>query len=108
MTRFFENSLEELERRNPGVNGNFKRIDAHQFTTTIYKSGKKVSWCRIFIGERMLGGGIAFCSNEMAGPGALNETLRIEADTDHMYLNPLGMPSRGTSGKLTFEGAAEY
>src|SRR2546422_4791739 len=35
MVRFFENSLAELEKRNSGIETDFKRIDAHQFTAEI-------------------------------------------------------------------------
>ena len=86
---------------------NFRRIDANQFTATGYKGGRKVTWCRVFTGNGLMGGGIAFSANENIGHGGFNENLSIAADSEGMYLHPLGMAIRQTSGRLTFEGAAE-
>lgn len=52
IAKFFENSLDELARRNSGVEGNFKRIDANRFTGTVYVGGKSVSRCKITCGGR--------------------------------------------------------
>src|SRR6202044_3251406 len=49
--KFFENSLEELVRRNPALQQNFRRIDANRFTASAYREGEKV--CR---GSASLGG----------------------------------------------------
>jgi hypothetical protein len=40
MARFFEGSLQELERRNAGLQTTFRRVDADSFTSTIYRDGK--------------------------------------------------------------------
>jgi hypothetical protein len=47
-------------------------------------------------------------ANETIGSGGFNESLSINADADGIYLKPLGMGMRETSGRLTFEGAAEF
>ena len=107
IAKYFENSLTELSTRNPEIQVNFRRIDANQFTAIGYKGGRKVAWCRIFTGNGLMGGGIAFSANENIGHGGFNERLSVEADGDGMYLRPLGMAIRQTSGRLTFEGAAE-
>lgn len=39
MARFFENSLAELEKRNDGIEGRFKRLDAAHFSAVIYEAG---------------------------------------------------------------------
>jgi hypothetical protein len=52
IAKFFENSLEELVRRNPGLEQSFRRIDANRFTAAAYRNGEKV--CR---GSASLGGG---------------------------------------------------
>jgi len=107
IAKYFENSLGELAERNAGIDVNFRRIDANQFTATAYKDGRKESWCRIFSQHGMMGNGIAFSANENIGTGGFNESLSINADAEGIYLNPLGMGMRATSGRLTFEGAAE-
>jgi hypothetical protein len=50
MAKFFENSLQEIERRNPGIEGNFRRIDANRFTAAVYRNGAVISRCTVFIG----------------------------------------------------------
>jgi TIR domain len=107
IAKYFENSLGELAERNPGIDVNFRRIDANQFTATGYNDGRKAAWCRIFTGHGVMGNGIAFSANESIGIGGFNESLSINADADGIFLKPLGMGMRETSGRLTFEGAAE-
>ena len=107
IAKYFENSLDELAERNPGIEVNFRRIDANQFTATGYNDGRKAAWCRIFTGHGVMGNGIAFSANESIGIGGFNESLSINSDADGIYLKPLGMRMRETSGRLTFEGAAE-
>jgi hypothetical protein len=107
IAKYFENSLSELAERNAGIDVNFRRIDANQFTATGYKNGRKASWCRIFSQHGMMGNGIAFSANENIGMGGFNESLGINADAEGIYLKPLGMGIRETPSRLTFEGAAE-
>ena len=107
LATYFENSLAELGERNAGIQVNFRRIDANQFTATAYKDGRKAAWCRIFTGHGTMGNGIAFSANETIGAGGFNESLSVEADPEGIYLRPLGMAMRQSSGRLTFEGAAE-
>ena len=96
-----------MGERNAGIQVNFRRIDANQFTATAYKDGKKAAWCRIFTGHGAMGNGIAFSANESIGIGGFNESLSVDADAEGIYLRPLGMAMRQSSGRLTFEGAAE-
>ena len=107
IAKFFENSLDELSRRNPGIEGTFKRIDANQFTAVIYKNGRKAAWCSVFRQDGMMGNGIALSLTETLGHGGFNENLNLRADSESMYLHALGM-SREVKDRLTFEGAAEY
>ncbi len=107
IAKYFENSLTELAERNPGIQVNFKRIDATQFTATGYKDGRKAAWCRIFTGHGTIGNGIAFSASESIGIGGFNERLGIEADAEGIYLRSLGMAARQSPARLTFEGGAE-
>ena len=67
IAKFFENSLEELVRRNPELQQGFRRIDANRFTAAAYRDGEKV--CR---GSASLGGGT------MGSEGRLHErTARL-------------------------------
>jgi hypothetical protein len=109
MAKFFENSLAELSERNPGIDGNFRRIDANRFSAKIYKHGKAVAQCTVFMGDRFASG-IAFSSSETLASNGYNELLSVDADEQAMYLRPLGMLIiRGGNdpAKLSQEGASE-
>ncbi len=111
IARFFETSLGELEARNPGIEGSFRRIDANRFTASIYRGGQAVARCTIFIGSSMLGNGIAFAHGESLAGNTLSESLSVVADDHAMFLRSMGMASyasqRGEEAKLSQEGAAE-
>jgi hypothetical protein len=109
ITKFFENSLEELVRRNPGLQQSFRRIDANRFTAAAYRDGEKV--CR---GSASLGGGtmgsesIEYSMTDEPRHGGMNEAVLVKTDDQMIYFEALGMQSFGNSKeKLTFQGAAE-
>ena len=52
---YFENSLSELEARNPEIQARFKRIDAIRFTAEIYRNGKSIAKAAIRVGDRSHG-----------------------------------------------------
>ena len=108
MAKFFENSLEELARRNPEIEGTFRRLDANRFTAVAYREGQAVSRCTVFMGGQHFGG-IAYTAQENAGTNGFNENLTVEADEQTLYLRSMGMARFGQDRdqKLTFEGAAE-
>jgi hypothetical protein len=110
MAMFFENSLTELSQRNPGIETNYRRIDANRFSAVVYKDGKAVSRCTVFMGDRSTFGGIAYVSNETTSSSGYNESLTVEADDQSMYLHGMGMPMQRQDdvSKLSQEGAAEY
>jgi hypothetical protein len=111
LAKFFENSLAELGRRNPGVDGTFRRIDANRFTCVAYRDGKTVARCTVFMGGGHFGGGIAYTSSETTESNSFNENLSVEADDQALYLRGMGMSRIGRGGrdgeKLSLEGAAE-
>lgn len=110
MARFFEGSLQELERRNDGLQTTFRRIDADSFTGTVYRDGKNVAECRIARGGFM-GNGITYSSNARRQGNGINESLSVEADGQGMHLKAMMNMHRMSSSeepKLSFEGAAEY
>lgn len=110
MARFFEGSLEELANRNPGIDGAFRRIDANRFTATVYRDGKTIQSCTVFIGG--LSDGIAFAQGTTDQSSGYNELLSVHADDQMLYLRSLGMAHMGRFGggreeKLSPQGAAE-
>jgi TIR domain len=108
MARFFENSLNELEARNPGLEVAFGRIDANRFTASIYRAGENVARCKIWLGG--IGTqGIAFSYNANPDDNSLNESMSVEVGEQALLLRPLGMQMRHVSeGGLGPEGASEY
>lgn len=40
IAKFFENSMQELVARNPGLDQTFRRVDANRFTAAIYQNGQ--------------------------------------------------------------------
>jgi len=111
IANFFEGSLEELKERNPGIDINFRRIDANHFTASAYRHGKELTRCKIWLGDRRgFGGGIAYSTDLSHGDSSYNESLSIADDGYTMFLKPMGMGFRQTrkESNFTFEGAAEY
>lgn len=80
MARFFENSLDELGKRNPGIEGQFRRVDGNRFFATVYKGGVAKARCTVFIAEGSLGNGICYMHGETTHSNSMNESLRVEAD----------------------------
>lgn len=112
VAKFFEGSLIELERRNPGTSYSFERIDTRRFAAVVYQAGKTVAECSVRLGT--LGGRssncISFSHDANASSNTSNEMLNVEVTDQSICLRPLGMAWRGGSREqnLSQEGAAEY
>lgn len=108
MARFFEGSLQELQSRNPGVTGQFRKVDANTFTAAIYQHGKRASECSVHLGGGgFRSNGISYSSDPSARGNSYNEMVSVEIDDQAMYLKALGMATYGDRQNLTPEGAAE-
>jgi hypothetical protein len=109
MANYFENSLTELEGRNPAISGAFKRIDARQFTAVVYRQGNRVSQCAIILqmGHGGFGKGITYSSDSSSG--GISEQLTVKTDGYALYLNALMGHTFQQSDQrhLTQEGASE-
>lgn len=108
IARFFENSLNELTARNPGLEGTFRRVDANRFFSAVYRSGKDVARATIFMGGGGFGNGICYSPGETTSSNSMSECLRVEADDQTLFLASMGMGFGAQAGqKLTLEGGAE-
>lgn len=109
--KFFENSLGELEARNPGIQTRFQKRDAQAFAALVYREGKSVAECTIRVGGFGGRGGsmLTYTYGANAADNTFNEMLSVEADDQSMYFKSLGMqPRRGGNGnQLSDQGAAE-
>ncbi|HDR9355974.1 TPA: toll/interleukin-1 receptor domain-containing protein [Burkholderia vietnamiensis] len=111
IARFFEGSLDELEKRHAQFQGRFTRIDTRRFTASIYKDGKAISQCAINLGGAFGNSSnreITYSSQISAHTGSFNEALTIAEDSQTLFLKPMMNAARGVSQKLSDTGAAEY
>lgn len=112
IAQFFEQSLIELQKRNPDISTRFRRIDANQFNANLFKHGSEVNKCRIWFSEA---GGFGRCIAYSAGQTAdsinsMNEMLSIYENEQSLFLHA-SMGSFNRTGKgenMNFLGAAEY
>jgi hypothetical protein len=110
IAQFFENSLTELEQRNTQLKGLFRRRDSNSFEATVYKDGKQVTKCGIWLsGERHFGE-IGFSRSGLGSGNSFNESVSVADDGQMLGLKPLGMGRFGGAEKslFTLEGAADY
>ena len=110
MTRFFDNSLSELRKRNDGIETSFKKIDSNRFTAVIYKNGNAKARCKITLDNGMNRKEIRYSGDDSLDRNGFNESLSVEHDKQAMFLSAMGMPqfTEFSTKNLTFEGAAEY
>lgn len=110
IANYFQNSMEELVKRNAGLDQRFQKIDATRFTAAVYREGKKV--CK---GSASISGGhmgrnaIEYAMNDNPVYGSSNEVVYAKADDQTLYFESMGMQSFGSreKEKLTPQGAAE-
>ncbi|QHI68048.1 toll/interleukin-1 receptor domain-containing protein [Tichowtungia aerotolerans] len=108
ITRYFENSLEELRARNSEISTRFKRIDAIRFTSIIYMGGQSASECTVRLGG-LFGNGISYSSDANADNNSCNDSMSIAEDGYSLFMKPMGMTTFGHQNELLSpEGAAEY
>ena len=113
IARFFAGSLEELERRNPNIKIQFKRISETSFSAAIYDQGKRVTQCSIWYGtgRGVMGApGVAYSHSTEDQRTSLNELLSVVDDGYTLQLKPFGLPMLAThhGETLSQQGAAEY
>lgn len=108
IAKFFEGSLDEIAIRNPGIEGNFRRVDANRFIAVIYEGGQASSRCRISCGgRRSFMSGITYSMSDSLDENSYNEQLSVEDDGYTLNLRPLGMMMQSKE-LLSVEGAAEF
>jgi hypothetical protein len=108
LAKYFENSLIEIAKRNPGLDQTFRRVDANQFTAVAYQGGRKVCRGSASIGSAISSNGIEYSMTDEPRYGGMNEAVYVKADDQSLYFEPIGMQSYGQKHeKLTFQGAAE-
>ena len=110
MDRFFQGSLDELQKRNPGIETRFRRIDGNTFTAAVYRDGQKEAACTIRLGGGF-GNGITYSNSDNMASKSFNASLSVEKDDQKLFLRPLGIAHLGMADNKSarsHEGAAEY
>ncbi|MGE0733820.1 MAG: toll/interleukin-1 receptor domain-containing protein [Alphaproteobacteria bacterium] len=108
LRKFFAASLIELAQRHSEVRQRFINVDATRFTATLYRTGRQVSQCQIYIEQRR-DAAIRYSDSIELHANSFNESISVEADEDGLYLKAMGMgySHADRERKLSFEGAAE-
>ena len=109
--RFFENTVTELEKRNPAIEGRVKRSDAERFTVELFQNGSRASAATVFV-SRSFGSDpmIAYSNGLSDRSNSMNGGFRVDHDDQIQFLKPwMFMFGRGgdDEAKLSFHGAAE-
>jgi hypothetical protein len=110
LARFFENSLDELKKRNEGLEADFHRRDADAFACSIYRHGNKICHCGIWRSARGMGGDICYSQSGIS-QNSYNESMSIAENGQLLGFRPLmGGQILGTQRDqlLTDEGMAEH
>jgi hypothetical protein len=111
VARFFENSLGELQLRNPGTEGRYRRIDASHFEAAVYVHGKSRVQCRIWHSTRRgFMPGLGYSTTPSPSDSSFNELLSVVDDGLTLGLWPQlhGSHALPSGNQMTLEGAAEY
>jgi hypothetical protein len=108
--RFFENTVVELQRRNPTIEGIVKRSNDERFTIELFQNGSRASSATVFV-SRSYGNHpmIAYATGLTDQSNSMNGGFRVEHDDQIQFLKPwMFMFGRGDEeAKLSFHGAAE-
>lgn len=110
IARFFENSMQELVKRNPGLDHRFHRVDATRFTVALYLHGQKVCKGAVSIAGGNFGSdSIEYVMDDNPRSGGMNEAVSVKSDDQTLYFQAFGMQSYGRreKEKLSPQGAAE-
>ena len=112
LARFFDASLQELKSRNEGIDVDYQRVDANGFSATIYRGGKRLAACGIWMDQAGRRGGNLYYSQGGVTPGSYNESVSVEDDGYSLGFSPmgmrLGMRNRNERELLTQQGVGEY
>lgn len=112
IAKFFENSLNELAQRNPGIEIAFRRLDSNRFTAAIYRNGNAASRCTVFLHGFGKLNHIGFSSSDNGETTSFNESLSVESGEQDLYLKPsmyaaFSGSSYGQKPELGQQGGAE-
>jgi hypothetical protein len=106
VAKFFEGSLSELQNRNPGITGRFRRVTSDRFTAEIYRQGTSVGACGIRLGSFASRYRQILFSHDPSSTNGHNEAIGVGDDGYTLFLTAVVYSGQG-KGQLSREGAAE-
>lgn len=83
-TEYFANSVDELNKRNQGVEVRFMPLDPRRFVATAYKDGKKVSAITVYLGSAWGGRGISYNNSDDGETRSSNGSFTIPSRGDRL------------------------
>jgi len=81
---YFANSVDELNKRNQGIEAKFKQLDARRFVGTAYKDGKKVSAVTVYLGSAWGGRGISYNNSDDGETNSSNGSFTLPSRGDRL------------------------
>lgn len=109
VARYFENSLNELKQRNPGIEVEFQQVDAGAFSCAVYRHGTRTGQCGVWRGDRLHGlGAICFGHGPEVRSG-YNESLSLTDNGQTLgFRAMMAFTGNRRDSLLTNEGMAEH
>jgi hypothetical protein len=110
LSRFFENSLNEICVRNPELEHNFHQKDADSFEASIYRNGQQVCHCGIWRSGRDMTFGDICYNQSGVSTNSCNDAVTLEGDGSMLGFRPMmaGIYGYERDSLLSNEGMAEY
>jgi len=112
---YFRNALNKLKGQYLEIEFEIDDIDKFKFICAVYKNGKLLNKCKIWIGSPVSENGIAYSEGSFSygNDGSYNDWLTVDDDGFHLGLKPSGFSSMyikefQEDKILTSEEAAKY
>lgn len=110
LSRFFENSLNEICARNSELEQNLHHKDADSFEASLYLNGQRVCHCGIWRSGRDMAFGDICYSQSGISSNSCNDSMTLEDDGTVLGFRSMmgGMYGPGRDALLSNEGMAEH
>ncbi|QLC22864.1 toll/interleukin-1 receptor domain-containing protein [Parasphingopyxis sp. CP4] len=105
--KFFGNSLEALKSRNDEIDFRMRETGDDRFSATLYRGGKKVSECTIYVGSDHRSRTISYSDQASGHSNSYRLSVRAETDDYKIYLSSSFSMYHDRDKKLNPEGASE-
>jgi hypothetical protein len=105
--RFFTNSLETLKERHSDIDFRMRESGDESFSATLYRDGKDVSHCTIFLLSSYRSREIAYSAEIPERRNSPQMSFGVEADDQMLFLSGSFSMHHESERKLTMEGASE-